>query len=194
MIQESTEGADAGPPDFESWCPPELRVAAEQLTPLIYDEMLKMARRERFRFSIGATLTTTSLVHESYLRMAGNPGFDSRAQFLRIATVVMRRVLVDRVRQQLAAKRGSGADHLPLEAADGVVVDDDATVLGVHEALARLAIQSPRLAEVVQCRYFGGYEDREIAEALGVTERTVRRDWVIAKAWLTRELGAPATP
>jgi RNA polymerase sigma factor (TIGR02999 family) len=189
VTKESPDSAASPSLDFESWCPPELRQAAEQLMPVLYQDLRKMAHRERFKLSGNPTLTTTALVHESYLRMAGNPAFSSHAQFLKIATIVMRRVLVDRVRHQLAQKRGGGAAHVELEEGDGFVVEDDEQVLAIHEALGRLAQVSPRLADVVQCRYFGGYEDKEIAEALGITERTVRRDWVLAKAWLTRELG-----
>lgn len=189
MTHGPVDPAEIAELNFEAWCPPELRQAADQLAPLLYTDLRRMARRERFRLSGPATLTTTALVHEAYLRLVNNPAFASHAQFLRIATIVMRRVLVDRVRHQLAQKRGAATEHVSLDETDGFVVEDDLQVLAIHQALSRLAQVSPRLAEVVQCRYFGGYEDQEIAEALGVTERTVRRDWVLAKAWLVRELG-----
>ena len=101
----------------------------------------------------------------------------------------MRHLLIDRVRAQKAEKRGGGAVHLSLEDGDAFVVEDEDTVLQIHESLQALAEVSPRLARVVECRYFAGFTDAEIAEALGVTERTVRRDWVAARAWLARELG-----
>ena len=189
MTNESPGPGGGSAQDFETYCPPALRPAAEQLTPLLYKDLRKMARRERFQLCGGATLSTTALVHETYLRLANNPGFESQSHFLRVAAIVMRRALVDRVREQLAQKRGAGAQRVPLEEADAFVVEDDELVFGVHEALQRLAAASPRLAEIVQCRFFAGYTDAQIATAMDISERTVRRDWTLARAWLMRELG-----
>lgn len=166
--------------------PPE--AAFEQWLPLLYAELRSIARRERFHLSGGDTLATTALINEAYVRMFGAAGVVSRAQFLGTAAVVMRRILVDRVRAQRAAKRGAGCEHLPLEAADDFVVEDDETVLAIDEALQTLAVLSPRLAQIVECRFFAGYSEVETAEALSLSERTVQRDWLTARAWLKREL------
>ena len=100
----------------------------------------------------------------------------------------MRNILIDRAREQLTAKRGSGVRAEPLEAAENFVVVEDTLVIAVHEALESLAAVDARMAEVVQCRYFGGYDEAQTAEALGISERTVKRDWATAKAWLKKEL------
>lgn len=177
---------------LESFCPPTLHEGVMRLAPLLYADLKRLARRERMRLFSPNTMTTTSLLHEAFLRLAGSAGFESQAHFLRVAAVTMRHLLIDRVRAQLSAKRGGGLVRVQLEDAEDFVVEEEASVLAIHDALGKLAQFAPRLAEVVQCRYFAGYEDKEIAEALGVTERTVRRDWVAAKAWLARELGETA--
>lgn len=159
------------------------------LVPVVYEELRSVARRERYRLSSRDTLATTALVHEAYLRLARSPLFESHGQFLRIASIAMRRVLVDRVRSQLAQKRGGDAERVPLDEqeADFVVMDAD-TVLAVHTALDRLAQLNPRLSDVVECRFFAGYSVVETAEALGLSERSVHRDWATARAWLAKEV------
>jgi RNA polymerase sigma factor (TIGR02999 family) len=97
-------------------------------------------------------------------------------------------VLVNYAKARRTAKRGSGAEHLPLTAADHVATNEDETLINLNEALERLAQQAPRLAQVVECRYFGGYDEPATARALNLSERTVRRDWALARAWLHREL------
>jgi RNA polymerase sigma factor (TIGR02999 family) len=167
----------------------------EDLLPAVYEELRRVARRERFRLSGGDTLTTTALIHEAYLRLARSQRFASRADFLRLAAVAMRRILVDRVRTQLALKRGGGRRRVELEDVADFLVTDGERVLAVHEALQRLSALNPRLAGLVECRFFAGYSEPETAEALGVSERTVQRDWTLARAWLRKELGSsgPAT-
>ena len=159
--------------------------------PLVYEELRAIARRERRRLSGGETLVTTALVNDVYERLCGGREFESRGQFLRIAAIAMRRILIDRVRMQLADKRGGGALHVTLnpdaESAD-FVVQDEANVLAVHEAVERLALLSPRLAQIVECRFFAGYDEAQTGEALGISERTVPRDWATARAWLKKEL------
>lgn len=164
--------------------------STEYWMPRLYQELRRIARRERWHASAGETLNTTALVNEAYARLTRVPGCTDRAQFLRLAAVIMRRILVDQVRAQLAAKRGGGADRLPLEAADDFVVEDDEMVMAVHEALAGLAALNPRLVSVVECRFFAGYTEAETAQALGISETTVQRDWATARAWLKRELQA----
>lgn len=160
----------------------------ERWVPLLYEELRRIARRERVRLFTGSTLATTALVNEAYARLAGDARFGSRGEFLRIASVAIRRILIDRVRAQLAAKRGGGAAHVPLDEEHDFIVEDDERVLAVHEALETLATLNPRLAQVVECRFFAGYDERQTAEALGTSERTVQRDWAMARAWLKKEL------
>jgi RNA polymerase sigma factor (TIGR02999 family) len=103
----------------------------------------------------------------------------------------MRQVLVNHAHARLAAKRGAGVEHLPLIAAENVAPEQDEMLVNLNEALAKLAIEAPRLAQVVECRYFGGFDESSTARALQLSERTVRRDWVLARAWLHRELQLP---
>jgi RNA polymerase sigma factor (TIGR02999 family) len=158
--------------------------------PVVYEELKRLARRERFRLSGGDTLTTTALIHEAYLRLARSPRFASRGDFLRVAAVAMRRILVDRVRAQFAQKRGGGARRVEVDEVADLRVEDGERVLAVHEALQRLGDLNPRLAGLVECRFFAGYSEPETAEALGVSERTVQRDWTLARAWLRKELAS----
>lgn len=171
--------------------PPEVTALADQLLPLFYDDLKRLARRERSRVGAGATLQTTALVNEAYLKLRGTQGWNTDAHFLRAAALAMRHALVSHAVARLATKRGGGAVSLPItEALDVPAEDDDATTLALNEALGRLAQDSLRLAQVVECRYFGGYDDAETARALNVSERTVRRDWNLARAWLHRELAS----
>ena len=163
--------------------------SAEELLPLVYQELRVIARRARLRLAGGETLGTTALIHEAYVRLAEARGFESRGHFLGTAAVAMRRILIDRVRAQLAAKRGGGATITALDEIPDFVVEDEDTVLAVNEALERLAALNPRLVQVVECRFFAGYCDAETAEALGTSERTVQRDWATARAWLKKEMG-----
>lgn len=169
--------------------PPGMLAAVGELMPLLYEELRRSARRERRRLSAGDTLATTALVNELYLRLARSPGFGTRGHFLAVAAIAMRRILVERVRTQLRLKRGGDQQRVALDESNEPMVADDAHVLAVHEALLRLAQHSPRLAQIVECRYFAGYNEQETAEALEISERTVQRDWATARAWLQRELG-----
>ena len=162
----------------------------EQVLPIVYDELRAIARRERRRLTGGETLATTALINEAYLKLANNPVFASRGSFLRIASVAMRRILVDRVRAQFAIKRGSGENPMDIDEIQDFVVEDEQNVLNVHEALQALSTLNPRLVEIVECRFFAGYSETQAAEALGISERTVQRDWATARAWLKRELGS----
>lgn len=179
-----SEAQPSAPPDAG-----DIGGTVEQMLPVVYHELRAIARRERRRLAGGETLATTALINEAYLRLVRNPAFASRATFLRIASVAMRRILVDRVRAQFAAKRGGGAGALDIEAVQDFIVEDEETVLQVHEALEGLAALNPRLVEIVECRFFAGYSETQAAEALGLSERTVQRDWALARAWLKKELG-----
>jgi RNA polymerase sigma factor (TIGR02999 family) len=169
---------------------PTVLQTADTLLPVLYDDVRRLARRERRSLHGGDTLQTTALIHEAYLKMR-KTGFNDRSHFLRASALAMRHILVNYARDRLAAKRGGGAVVLPLDEGIAVAeVADDALVVEVNEALARLALLNLRLARVVECRFFAGYSDQETAQALGITERTVRRDWIKARAWLLREIAA----
>ncbi len=169
---------------------PEVRSLADQLLPLFYDDLKRLAHRERSRVGAGATLQTTALVNEAYLKLRGSNGWNTDEHFLRAAALAMRHALVNHAIARLAGKRGDGAPHLSITAAFDIAANDDSAMVSLNEALERLAVTSLRLAQVVECRYFAGYDDAETALALGISERTVRRDWTLARAWLHRELTA----
>ncbi|MEO8802659.1 MAG: ECF-type sigma factor [Rudaea sp.] len=169
---------------------PEVRTLADQLLPLFYDDLKRLAHRERSRVGAGATLQTTALVNEAYLKLRGCEGWNTDEHFLRAAALAMRHALVNHAIARLASKRGDGAPHVSITAGFDVAADDDSAMVALNEALGRLATTSLRLAQVVECRYFAGYDDAETALALGISERTVRRDWTLARAWLHRQLAA----
>jgi RNA polymerase sigma factor (TIGR02999 family) len=162
------------------------RDALDRLVPLIYDDLHRLAHRQLNREGGGHTLQTTGLVHEAYMKLAGGKvSAASRSHFLAIAARAMRQVLVDYARRRKAEKRGSGVAAVTLnDGEQGMEVSTD-DLLALDEVLEQL---EPRQRQVVELRFFGGMEEKEIAEALGISERTVRRDWVKARAWLYREL------
>ena len=166
--------------------------AAEELLPLVYEELRRLAAQKMAREAAGQTLQPTALVHEAWLRLARSPGqnWQNRAHFFRTAAECMRRILIDTARRKQQLRHGGGQQHIPLEELD--IVDDfePQRLLGINEALDRLAAQDSTKAEVVKLRFFAGLENREIAELLGVSERTVERSWRFAKAWLLTELAA----
>jgi RNA polymerase sigma factor (TIGR02999 family) len=181
----------------DSAAPADVRLTAERLLPLFYEDVRRLARRERRRVGASETLQRTALIHEAYLKLRSASDFNDHGHFLRSAALAMRHALVNYARDRLAAKRGGGATVIPLEEADEVGAPSDQQLIEVNDALGRLMTLSPRLAQVVECRFFAGYGDEETARALGLTDRTVRRDWVKARAWLRRELAmsqADATP
>jgi RNA polymerase sigma factor (TIGR02999 family) len=161
--------------------------ALDRLVPLIYDDLRALARRHLQRGAGERTMRPTALVHEAYVKLSGGGALQAgdRAHFLAIAARAMRQVLVDDARRHGADKRGGGWHRATLS--DGSWVSDVAVddLIALDDALATL---EPRQRQVVECRFFGGMEDAEIAAALGVTDRTVRRDWVKARAWLYRAL------
>jgi RNA polymerase sigma factor (TIGR02999 family) len=167
--------------------------ARDQAFAAVYDDLRVLARRHVRRLRPGETLRTTALVHETYLKLSrGRPlPVQDRAHFFALASRAMRQVLVDAARTRHAAKRGGNA--VPAELDEGALRVDAVgeEILGLDQALARLAELDPRAASVIEWRYFGGLSEAEIAAALGVTERTVRRDWRQARAFLYRELAGP---
>lgn len=171
--------------------PPAIRALVDDLLPIFYADLKRLAHRERVRVGAGFTLETTALVHEAYLKLRGARGWNDDVHFLRAAALAMRHALVNHAAARIAAKRGGGAPHLPwTETLEGLEAtpDPDQSLIELDEALERLAGQSPRLAQVVECRFFAGYDEGETARTLGLSERTVRRDWSLARAWLHREL------
>ncbi|MBI1407823.1 MAG: sigma-70 family RNA polymerase sigma factor [Caulobacter sp.] len=167
--------------------PPPVRLAADRLAVEMWGELRKIARRERFRCQAGETLRTTALISEAWLRLRRGEGFLDDNHFLHAAALAMRHVLVDHARARLAAKRGAGKIDPLTEDIEPFWESDDRLV-DLDEALARLARLNPRLAQVVEFRFFAGYSDEQTARIMGLTDRTVRRDWVKARAWLYRAL------
>ena len=166
--------------------------SASVLLPLLYSDLRRLARRERHRVRAGETLQTTALIHEAYLKLHDTALFNDRAHFLRASALAMRHILINHARDRIAAKRGGPEPKLSLDLAHDAAVASDESLVDINDALMRLAALSPRLAQVVECRYFAGFDDAETAQALQLTDRTVRRDWVKARAWLRRELGRDA--
>jgi RNA polymerase sigma factor (TIGR02999 family) len=169
------------------------KTALDRLTPLVYDELRRIAHRYVRRERNGHTLETTALVNEAYLRLAGskNIAWENRSHFFAATAQVMRHVLIDHARRRLYAKRGGDAQHVPLDDAISEMTEQRADELMVlNEALEELSKLDPRKARVVEMRYFGGLSLEETAEALNVSLMTVRRDWRAAKAWLFRRMKA----
>jgi RNA polymerase sigma-70 factor, ECF subfamily len=174
---------------------PDGRDVFDRLLPLVYDELREMAHRQLAR-ERHRTLNTTGLLHEAYLKLVDQSQVPvkSRAYFFGAAARAMRQVLVDAARRRGRQKRGAGQAAASLDGVEVAVDDFAAELRDVDEALARLAELYPRQAQVVECRFFGGLSVEETAEALGLAERTVKRDWSLARAWLYRELqSAPST-
>ena len=165
--------------------------AAEQLLPLVYDELRKLAAQKLAREGSGQTLQPTALVHETYLRLVKIEQVEwrDRAHFFAVAARVMRRVLIDYARARRRDKRGGAPVQVPLsETLDGLVQQPD-DLLALEEVLARLEARNERQCRVVECRCFAGMSVEETAAALDTSPATVKRDWAFARAWLNRELG-----
>jgi RNA polymerase sigma-70 factor, ECF subfamily len=168
--------------------------ALPKLIPLVYRELKRLAAHFLHEEREGHTLQPTALVHEVYLRLAGQKaGWQNRAQFMAVAAQLMRRILVDYARQHVAAKRGGGEVPLDIEACEiAGGVEQSEEMLAVDDALARLAELDPQQARVVEMRYYGGMTVEETADALAISTRTVKREWAMAKAWLRVEISAKA--
>jgi RNA polymerase sigma factor (TIGR02999 family) len=168
----------------------EERAAAERLIPLVYDELRRLARDYLRRERGDHTLQPTALVHEAYLRLVDDRSlaWQDRAHFYGIAARLMRRILVDHARAHNASKRGGLQQKLVLDDACGVTEGGAPDLVALDGALENLARSYPRKSEVVELKFFGGLEAKEIAEVLRVSEKTVLRDWSFAKLWLCREL------
>jgi RNA polymerase sigma factor (TIGR02999 family) len=165
--------------------------AAEQLLPLVYDELRRLAARRLAREQPGQTLQPTALVHEAYLRLVGpqDPGWNGRGHFFAAAAEAMRRILVERARRKRSRKHGGGRSRhdSDLDDLDGPETRNPLEVLAVHEALDQLAAKAPRKAELVKLRYFLGCTMAEAAQVLGIAQSTAEEDWTYSKAWLHRQ-------
>jgi RNA polymerase sigma factor (TIGR02999 family) len=161
-------------------------LAADQLLPLVYEELRKLAAHKMSLQPPGQTLQATALVHEAYLRLVGNEErrWESRRHFFSAAAEAMRHILIDRARRRLRIRHGEGAEKVPVDEVEIVAPAKDETVLQLDEALEQLAKISPEQAEIVKLRFFAGFTEPEIAEILNLSERSVQRQWSYAKAWL----------
>lgn len=165
--------------------------ALDELYPLVYDELHRLARRYMSRERKGHTLQTTALINEAYVRLVDqkNVAWANRSHFFAISAQIMRRILIDHARRHQYAKRGGGAQQVSLdEAATVVMPDQSGELLRLDEALKSLAEMDPRRSQVVELRYFGGLNNEEIAGVLQISENTVTRDWNMARAWLYQQL------
>lgn len=188
----SVRGAASESHDAYSFLAPHDRESLDTLVPLVYHELRIIAHRHLNARDSDDTLNSTALVHEAYLKLGreADAVWKSRAHFFALASMVMRQILTDRARARVAEKRGGVQARITLEE-DTMVVDDQAdSLLQLDEALTRLAEVAPRLGRVVEFRFFGGMSEDEIATVLGITTRTVRRDWDKAKLVLRRALAA----
>jgi RNA polymerase sigma factor (TIGR02999 family) len=170
------------------------RAAFDELVPLIYEELRRIARNHLRRTRRGATLDTNGLVHEAYLKLAGQKGMrvEDRGHFLAIAARAMRQIIISRARARVAAKRGGGGDiRVTLDEGRVAASEMEAEwLLDLDRALELLRERDERLARTVECRFFAGLSEDETAEALGVSLRTAQRNWMRARAWIRSELTA----
>ena len=166
------------------------RAALDEMMPLVYGELRRLARRYMRRQAAGHALQTTALIHEAYLRLAGQEEkhWENRAHFFAVAAQAMRCILVDHARARKMAKRGGGATHVALDEALTLGVGHHAEMVALDDALTALSLLHERQSKVVELRFFGGLTEEEIGAVLDVTPRTVRNDWRVARLWLAREL------
>ena len=169
--------------------------AADELLPLVYDELRKLAAHKMSLQPPGQTLQATALVHEAYLRLLGNEEkrWENRRHFFSAAAEAMRHILIDRARRRLRVRHGENAEKLPLDEIEIAAPARDEIVLQLDEALEKLAEISPEQAEIVKLRFFAGFTEPEIAEILDLSERSVQRQWSYAKAWLFERIEAMKT-
>jgi len=172
------------------------RAALDALFPVLYDELHRLAGAQRRRRQADYTVNTTALVHEAYLKLVRQEqvSWKNRGHFFALAAKAMRQILLDYARKRQAAKRGGDADRVSLDAAPEVAnpvpAESADELVALDEALKKLERISERQSRVVECRFFAGLPVEETAEALGISEATVKRDWRLASAWLRREIGA----
>lgn len=164
--------------------------AADQLLPLVYEELRKLAASKMAREAPGQTLQPTALVHEAWLRLAGNgpSSWDSRAHFFGAAAEAMRRILIDKARRKQALRHGARQQHLDVQEIEVAAPAEDEQLLAINEALDKLAAVDKPKAELVKLRYFAGLSIEEATGVLGISEATAKRWWAYARAWLYSEI------
>jgi RNA polymerase sigma factor (TIGR02999 family) len=164
-------------------------VATDSIVEALYDDLRQIAQRERFHAGSPQTLQTTAVIHEAYLKLHRRDGWESREHFLGTAATAMRHVLVDAARARLSAKRGNGERPLPIDKSGSDNVSaEDRQLVALGDALRDLAELDPELAKLVDCRFFAGFDECETGTVMRISERTVRRRWAQARAWIHREL------
>ncbi len=164
--------------------------ATDELLPLVYEELRRLAAQKMAHEAAGHTLQPTALVHEAWLRLAGeeNQKWDGRGHFFAAAAESMRRILIERARRKNALKRGGDFQRVNLDDVDVAALADDDTLLLINDALEKLEKEDPDAAQVVKLRFFAGLTNEEAGQVLGVTSRTAKRYWTFARAWLFQEL------
>lgn len=172
---------------------PEINFAgatSDEMAAALYDELRRLAQRERWKAGRPDSWQTTQIMHEAYLKLYNRENWASREHFLGTAVTTMRHILIDAARARLAAKRGAGVGDLPLDDAQQISADlaEDRNVVRLGDALKDLATLDPKLAKLVDCRFFAGLSDGEAAKIMGVSDRTVQRWWAQARAWIHSEL------
>src|SRR5262245_48618925 len=168
--------------------------ASEQLLPLVYNELRKLAAVRMAQEIAGQTLQPTAVVHEAWLRVAGKGDriWESRAHFFGAAAEAMRRILIENARRKSRLKRGGGQARLDIDELDLAQTTPDDKILLINEALEQLQAEDPEKAKIVVMKFFGGLTNQQVSESIGVTERTVERQWAYAKAWLFQTIRALA--
>lgn len=172
------------------------REALDALMPLVYAELRRLASHYLQRERPGHTLQSTALVHEAYVRLAGQdpPQWQNRAHFFGVAAHLMRQILVDHARNHQAVKRGSGAGKLTLESVSDEAQPVDVDIVALDDALKTLGEMDPQQSRIVELKFFAGLSNEDTAEVLGISASTVKRDWITARAWLFRELDRSTLP
>jgi RNA polymerase sigma factor (TIGR02999 family) len=168
------------------------RRASTDLLPLVYEELRRLAAARMARENAGQTLQPTALVHEAWLRLVadGDRTWENRAHFFGAAAEAMRRILIDKARRKAGLKHGGGQERVNIDDLQLTEATSDDKILLVNEALERMETEDPESARIVMLKFFGGLTNQEVAKILGVTERTIERDWAYAKAWLFQSIRA----
>ncbi len=166
------------------------RNAADNLLPLVYDELRKLAAARMMAEAPGHSLDATALVHEAYLRLVGDQHFDGRGHFFGAAAEAMRRILIESARRQASLKRGGGTVRQDLAESELIAPESSEEVLAIDEALEQLAVVDAQAAELVKLRYFAGLTSQQTADAMGLSLRSVERTWAYARAWLFKKLNS----